>query len=336
MPEAPNDPQGALVLSLDFELAWGVRDTLDVRGAYRSHLEGARDIVPRLLEAFVRSGVSATWATVGFLFAESREEALHFAPAERPRYADARLDPYAAIARGEMGDGEHADPLYFAPSLVREIASAPGQELASHTYSHLYPMEDGVTAAAIEADLRAARSIAAAHGHDLRSLVMPRHQVRDGDLPLVASAGFVAHRGPEPNRLNRPRAGVGGPILVRIGRMLDSYVSLTGANEAAWPRPDRHGLVNVPESRFLRPPSRALRALEPLRVQRIVRAMRQAARSGRICHVWWHPHNMGADPERSLANLAAILDEFARLRDRFGFVSLSMDDVASRVRGDRG
>jgi hypothetical protein len=335
MPKQPSRPQGALVVSLDFELAWGVRDTLDVRGAYRSHLEGAREIVPRLLEVFVRSGVSATWATVGFLFAASREEALHFAPDERPRYVDARLDPYAAIARGEMGDGERAEPLYFAPSLVRQIAGAPGQELASHTYSHLYPMEEGVTAAAIAADFEAARAIAAHHGHDLRSLVIPRHQVRASELPLLAAAGFGAHRGPEPNRLNRPRPGVGGPILVRIGRMLDSYVSLTGANDAAWPQPDRFGLVNVPESRFLRPPSRALRALEPLRVQRIVRAMRHAARSGRICHVWWHPHNMGADPEQSLANLGAILDEFARLRDRYGFVSLSMDDVATRARVDR-
>jgi hypothetical protein len=335
MSEARSGPQGALVLSLDFELAWGVRDTLDVRGAYRAHLEGAREIVPRLLESFVRSGVSATWATVGFLFAESREEALHFAPDERPRYADARLDPYAAIAAGEMGDGERAEPLYFAPSLVREIAGAPGQELASHTYSHLYPMEEGVTATAIAADFEAARAIASHHGHDLRSLVMPRHQVRASELPLLAAAGFGAYRGPEPNRLNRPRPGVGGPILVRAGRMLDSYLSLTGANGAAWPRPDRFGLVNVPESRFLRPPSRALRLLEPVRVRRIVRAMRQAARSGRICHVWWHPHNMGADRERSLENLAAILDAFAELRDRYGFVSLSMNDVASIVRGER-
>ena len=41
---APVPPRtGALVLSLDFELAWGVRDTLGSDGPYRGHLLGARD-----------------------------------------------------------------------------------------------------------------------------------------------------------------------------------------------------------------------------------------------------------------------------------------------------
>lgn len=330
---SPNPPgTGALVISLDFELAWGVRDVLDVSGAYHGHLLGVRDVVPRLLDAFARHDVAATWATVGLLFAGSRDEALAHAPTERPAYVDPRLDPYAALEGGEVGEDERRDPLHFGASLVRSIATAPRQELGSHTFGHLYPMELGVTPAAIAADLAAAQAIGRAHGHDLRSLVMPRHQVRAVDLPLIAAAGFTAHRGPEPNALNRPRPGVDGPIVVRAGRFFDTYVSLTGANDAAWPAVDGHGLVDVPESRFLRPAVGSLRFLEPMRMARVVRAMETAARRGTVCHVWWHPHNFGADPDANLANLNVVLQAFARLRNAHGFESLTMHDVAERAR----
>ena len=51
-----------------------------------------------------------------------------------------------------------------------------------------------------------------------------------------------------------------------------------------------------------------------------------------MCHVWWHPHNYGADPGTNLANLETVLGAFDRLRDTHGFASLTMHDVAERAR----
>ncbi len=334
---APRARPGALVISLDFELAWGVRDVFDADGPYRAHLLGAREAVPRLLDAFVGEGVAATWATVGILFADGRDEALAFAPEVRPAYHDRRLDPYPALRgrdpREPVGEGEADDPLHFAGSLVRQIAEAPGQELASHTYSHLTAMEAGVTAEAFEADLAAARAIAGARGWTLRSLVMPRHQQRPDLLPLVAGAGFVAHRGPEPHRLATPHAGVHDAPWRRLGRLADAVLPLTGANDAPWPRPDRHGLVDVPESRFLRP---LLPRLGRWQERRIVGAMTAAARAGTICHLWWHPHNFGGDLEAHLAYLGRVLAAYRRLRDAYGFRSVSMGQVADEAARDAG
>jgi peptidoglycan/xylan/chitin deacetylase (PgdA/CDA1 family) len=333
---------GALVVSLDFELAWGVRDSLGVDGPYRAHLLGAREVVPRLLDLFAEWGVAATWATVGLLFAEGRDEALAFAPQVRPSYANARLDPYPALEGRDpherVGRDERDDPVRFAPSLVRAIATAPRQELASHTYAHFTALERGATLEAFEADLAAAQAIAAAKfgGAVLRSLVLPRHQLRPEYLPALARTGFVAHRGPEPHLLARPHAGVHDAAWKRAARLTDAYFPLTGANAAAWPTPDAIGLVDVPESRFLRPASRRLAALEPLRVRRIAQAMTAAARTGRLCHVWWHPHNFGADPDGNFANLCALLDTYDRLRDAHGFASLTMGEVAERARAAAG
>jgi len=133
--------RGALVISLDFELDWGVRDTLSLNGGYRENLLGAREVVPKLLALFDRYEIAATWATVGFLFASSREGLLAASPAVKPQYHDVRLDPY----RAEIGDDEQSDPLHYAASLVELIAAQPRQELATHTFSHYYCLEPGQT-----------------------------------------------------------------------------------------------------------------------------------------------------------------------------------------------
>jgi len=64
-------------------------------GPYRDNLLGARKAIPLILDLFEEFNVAASWAAVGFLFAESRRDREDFSPAVRPQYADTRLDPYS-------------------------------------------------------------------------------------------------------------------------------------------------------------------------------------------------------------------------------------------------
>ena len=318
---------GGLVVSLDFELEWGVRDTLAVGGGYRDALLGAREAVPRTLDAFAREGVAATWATVGFLFAESRDELQAHAPDVRPEYRNPALDPYSA----SLGEDERDDPIHYAPSLVREIAARPRQEVASHTYSHFYCLEDGATRDAFDADLASAVSIAAARGLTLRSLVFPRNQIRSDLLPVLRKHGFRTYRGAERNLLARPRPWERQQATVLRGaRLVDAYLNLTGSNAVPWRelRPE-NGVTDVPGSRFMRPAAQAFRAADPLRVARVVRGMRHAARHGHLYHLWWHPHNFGRYQDENFAALDVVLRAYAQLRDEFGFASYTMDEAAA-------
>ncbi len=329
---APPAGGGALVVSLDFELAWGVFDSLGADGAYRANLLGAREVVPRMLELFAAYEVGATWATVGFLFASGREELEAFSPGPdlRPTYADPRRDPY----RQRVGESERDDPLRFAPSLLRLIATTPRQEVASHTFSHYYSLEPGQTREQFRADLDAAMAIARAKGHTLRSLVVPRHQVRADYFEAIAAAGFEVHRSHERNALTVPGATGSDPRYRRALRLLDSYLPLTGHGGVPWAStaPDAHGLVDVRESRFLRPAIARLAPAEPLRQRRVLRAMERAARRGELFHLWWHPHNFGADLELNLANLRRVLEGYRRLRDAGLMRSLTMAEVGAAVR----
>lgn len=323
-------PEGALVLSLDFELHWGVRDHRAADGPYRGHLLGARTAVEQTLDLFAAYEVAATWATVGLLFARSREEQVAASPSLRPSYVDRALDPY----RESVGEGEAGDPLHFAPSLIERIRRTPRQELGTHTFGHYYCGEPGATPDSFRADLEAAQRIA---GVPMRSIVFPRNQSEAAYLRVLPEVGIAVYRGNPPGRLWEADGAAGRHPLRRVGRLLDTYLPVGGDDTVGWETvPEASGLANVRASRFLRPTHPRLAVLEPLRLRRITSSLSRAARRRRIYHLWWHPHNFGQHLEDNLGVLRRVLDAFAELREREGMVSLSMAEVADRARAAVG
>ena len=317
---------GALVISLDFELHWGMRDHVRTDGPYRRNFLGVREVVPRLLALFEEFGVGATWATVGMLFARSREELQRFSPTRRARYADPRLDPY-----GEpVGDGEADDPFHYAPSLVARIREAPRQELATHTFSHYYCREPGQDAAAFAADLASAVAIAETWGVPLRSIVFPRNQHEPAYDGALRAAGIRCYRGTQAAWMHRATRAGETTAAVRAARYADAFVPLSGPCTTRWDAlVQSSGLVDVPASFFLRPATGDWR--DELQHRRIHGAMRHAARTGAICHLWWHPHNFGADVDANVAALRRLLERWRELRDATGMESLGMAEVAERA-----
>jgi hypothetical protein len=54
------------LISLDFELMWGVRDHRSI-ATYGKNILGVREAIPAMLAMFTKYRVKATWATVGML-----------------------------------------------------------------------------------------------------------------------------------------------------------------------------------------------------------------------------------------------------------------------------
>jgi hypothetical protein len=117
----------------------------------------------------------------------------------------------------------------------------------------------------------------------------------------------------------------------RAARLADAYVPIAGHGTFRPRRDSRSGLVDVPGSAFLRPHSPRLRRLDPLKVNRIKRAMSHAAGRSEVFHLWWHPHNFGVDLRENMATLAAVLDHLDALRRTHGMQSLSMAEAASAL-----
>jgi peptidoglycan/xylan/chitin deacetylase (PgdA/CDA1 family) len=317
---------GTFTISIDFELYWGVRDSRGL-DAFRAHLDGARKAIPLMLNLFEQHQIHATWATVGFILCSDRDAALSAAPIERPGYENRALCPYRYLEQSTALDGRY----HFAPKLVELIAATPGQEVASHTFSHYYCREAGQTVAAFRADLAVAVRTAAAQGLVLRSLVFPRNQWNPDYLEVLAEHGISAYRGNEQGWLYAATNRVEQNAVRRIGRLLDSYVNLSGHHTYLLESCAGRLPLNFPASRFLRPYSRRLAWLDGLRLRRITQAMRHAARRHEVFHMWWHPHNFGIDTDQNMGFLERIIEEFEYLRRHDGMRSLGMAELADAL-----
>ena len=319
---------GALVISLDFELHWGVRDHVSRDDALYLRLSNARTAVADMLEVFVARHIRATWATVGFLFASTRDEVDAHLPRERPTYTRAELDPYVET----IGIDEEHDPEHLAGSLVDLIGASTGQEVGSHTFSHYYCLESGQSEATFRADLESARALALQRGLELTSLVLPGNQWNPAYASAVLDLGFRCIRGPQRSWAHAARQRNDQSILLRGSRLADTYIGVSPPPTTRWDNvllPS--GLCDVPASAFLRPYDSARKRLEPLRLARLRWGMRDAARHGRIFHLWWHPHNFSQHQSENFAVLEQVLDEFDRLAALEGMRSLTMADVVTTV-----
>lgn len=317
---------GKLIVSLDFELMWGVRDHRSA-AEYGDAIMGGRQAIPQMLALFSQRGIRATWATVGLLFARNRDEMKAYAPQSQPRYTQANLSPYPAL--DHIGEDEAQDPLHFGRSLLDRIAQADGQEIASHTFGHIYALEPGMTEQAWRADLGAAVAIAETAGHRLRSIVFPRNQMAPEHVAICRDLGMTAFRGVPNGRVYRPRSGGEQSLPVRALRLMDGALPVLGGQGFASPRYSQ-GSVDIPASRFLRPWSARMPLYSALHQRRVIQEMTEAAKAGKHYHLWWHPHNMGRNTGQNMAQLTAILDAFRHLRDAYDFQSASMADIAAQ------
>lgn len=325
-----NTQPGYLVISLDFELFWGMTDATTL-AEYGENVLGVRTALPRMLDLFTMYGIHATWATVGMLMARNKDELLSLLPPKdlRPQYADPRMSTYHYIEHTRIGHDESDDPHHYGPSLVAEILKTPNQELGNHTFSHYYAIDGDTNDARILArDLEAHATIAKTYDVTTSSIVFPRNQVSSAALPVLAQHGITAYRGNEDHFLYRARTYAHQSRFVRALRLVDHYVNISGYHTYPIPRADARGIANIPASRFFRPYMPLLGFLEPLRILRIKRAMTHAAKRGEVFHLWWHPHNFGVHQDQNFKNLENILTHFEKLKEKYGMKSATMKEIA--------
>ena len=315
--------QGTLVVSLDFELFWGMQDGWTL-SEYEANVLGGRKAIPQMLELFRKYGIHATWATVGFLFGENEQELCSFFPEEQPAYENKALSSYRCF--GTIGKNEQEAPCFYAPSLIRKIGATPGQEIASHTFSHYYCREDGQTVDQFRADMRAAKAIAESKGYDLRSVVLPRNQCEPEYTAVLTELGFTSYRDEENDWIHEK---VKFRPLMRLLRLMDVYLPLTG--QGGYVPKIENGIVNLVGSRMYKPYFKPLFFLEWLKIRRIKAQMRHAAKKGLTFHLWWHPHNVGVRTDLHMQQLEEILDYYDKMKATYGMRSLNMAEAAKEV-----
>lgn len=336
---------GKFVISLDFELHWGVFDKRTVE-SYQSNLLMVRPVITRMLELADKYGVSLTFSTVGFLFAETKNELMEHIPSVKPTYTNTNLSPYPLLE--SIGDSESEDPFHFGNSIIVDIVKTGKHEIGSHTFSHYYCHENGQTTEQFEEDIKAAVSIAKSKDIIVESIIFPRNMIDPRQeldrkyLDICFRNGIKSYRGRETsfiynghNSLFYNKFHFSRQLMVYIKKLLritDTYVNITGHNTYNLDSlKTKNGVLNLPSSRFLRSYSQKLSFIEGLKLRRIKKAMTHAAIKNKLYHLWWHPHNFGSYTDKNFTTLEEIFKEYSKLNKEYGFQSMTMTELTDQL-----
>jgi len=323
---------GSLVISLDMELYWGLMDKKPPP-SYMSSIEGVRLAVPKILDIFKSYNISATWACVGMTLEKEAADILSTPVSERPHYLQQNYSNYVLCDKFASYIDCNKN-LFFASDLIRLIAQTPGQEIGSHSYSHLYFLEEGLTLDDMRSDFLRMEAICQQNNiAKLKSFVFPRNQFSSKALRFLKEFEFKTYRGNQHGKIYYPtedKISIQGYVIKAL-RILNEYINISG-DDLTDPNDliislYYDGVCNIPASRFLRPYSEKLKSIEELRFLRIANSLRKAAINNKIYHLWWHPHNFGTNIGENIIFLERILMQFKDLNISYGMKSYNMQTL---------
>lgn len=319
---------GKFIISLDFELLWGMRDKKNIAN-YGENISGVHQVIPRLLKICRQYNVKGTYSIVGFLFFENKIDLMSNLPNLKPLYKDVNLSPYNGYF--DTIEGVSDNVYHFAPLLIKEIQNHPENEIGTHTFSHYYCLEKGQTIQAFRNDLQSAINVAKKQNLELTSLIFPRNQFNKDYLDVCSELGIICYRGNENSWLYRAKNAEEESLLRRFFRIADAYFNISGHNCYSDRFLKDNTPVNIPSSRFLRPYSRRLKFLEGLRLRRIKTGMSYAAKNNLTYHLWWHPHNFGINQNENFLFLEKILQHYEYLNKKYFFKSYTMTELTKEL-----
>lgn len=320
---------GSFVISLDYELMWGMFDVVSKDGYGKTNVENVPQVIYRLVDLFQKYDVHATFATVGMLMYNNKQELVADMPIVRPSYDIPERSAY----NGTIGDiKEYEELLFFQLPVVESLKLSNVIEVGTHTYCHYYCWEKGQTIEQFDADIKKAVEVANHNGIELKSIIFPRNQVSPEHLKVCSKYGITSYRGNALKYFNEPMSKAEA-IKNRICRLLDAYINVGGMSTVPYSDIDvNEQPVNLRASRLLRPYIPLLSCFEGLRLKRMKAEMLYAAKKGEMYHIWWHPHNFGLYMEQNLAFLEELLKCYKDCHLRYGMQSYTMKELCKELR----
>ncbi|WP_029032981.1 polysaccharide deacetylase family protein [Salinimicrobium terrae] len=318
---------GHFVISLDFELLWGVFDVVDYNDKFR-YFRNTREEIPKILTLFERYDIHATWAIAGMLFNKDWNEWEKNKPLKLPIYRNSKLSPYSFINNLSEEEKYKLNDLVFAPELIKDIKKTAGQEIGTHTYSHFYCLEEGQNVVDFKHDLEKAIELAEAKNIAIKTLVFPRNQMKEEYLKVCAGLGINNVRS-NPSDWYWENT-LSENIFTKLARSGDAYFPLGKKTYNLEPKPS-DVVLKQPASRFFRPVE-SNQVLRKLKLKRIKNEITNAAQNGETYHLWWHPHNFGDDPVASMNDLELILQHFKICKEQYGLQSVNMQELQNSIR----
>jgi hypothetical protein len=305
--------KGYFLFSLDTELAWGHYDCFQ-ENMFSKNGRKERQAVHRLLEIFDEFNITATWAVVGHLFYEKCEKC-DICPIMEWK------DKHPSFEQIYETDNS----LWYGMDVI-DLLLTNGfrHEIAFHGYTHKIFTEDSMTKQEANIEIQEWQRIASRKNIIPYSAVFPRNRV--GHLLAFKEAGYICYRGDE---LHPKDYKI--PLLGKVLNLVDLVLQIR-TPQVYELKVDGTGLINLPSSRWLFGMNHKIEAvfdafnLHLLRIRKMVKAVKIAAREGKIIHIWAHPEEFKT--EKDFEKLRFLLSFVSEEVKKGTLQSIGMADLA--------
>ena len=309
--------KGYFLFSLDTELGVGYFDH-DVERHRLFSKDGVteRQRIQRVLELCEKYHIHGTWAIVGHLFFKQCEYCEHCLVKKWKGKYQSYEEAYGT-----------SHPLWYGPDVVKKIQNTGVfQEIGFHGHTH--ETFDTMSDDQAQLEIEEWKRVAERFGIKATSVIFPRDRV--GKLALLHANGFNAYR-----------RDVDLSLLIRnrfFGRYLKTLDHILGISTApSYPLDAVHdeGMLRLTASQHLfafnRGVDRVLDrlGLTHLRIRRIIRGIKRAARRGEMFHFWAHPWEF--ETAGDVEKLERILSTVERLVESGKMETVTMSQMASII-----
>ena len=305
----------SLIISLDFELLWGLSGWNENQIAkYAPHIQGSVFALESILKLFSEYNIKCTIAYVGAMSCDSKKQLLCLKKdLPEPSYKSTIFSSYNSILPLTE---KYPSEYFFCPNVIENLSHNKLVELASHTFSHFYCLEEGITFEDFRNDLKLMQIV----NPNLKTIIFPRNQVNRDMLSLCEDFGYTHFRDKFNHRLYRVQETKSKYTLDGALRLLDTYLPISGKQSFSVSQQENK-IKSISDSTFLRPFNPKLSFLEPFKINKIKNQMNYAAKEGKNYHLWWHPHNFGLHLKENLNSLRIICEHYSKLKTLYGMQS---------------
>lgn len=310
----------SFVLSIDFELFWGLIDIKKIN-EYSENIKKVNEVIPMILKLLNKYQISCTWATVGSIMLNNYDDWISFIKKNSSGH-------YFLNNKNKLDKIKENQVLFFNPNLIKQILNEEGQEIGSHTFSHIILNEKKNNLHEFEDDLILNLKITKEQKIDLKSIVFPQNIFNKELLNIVEKHGIKSFRGNKKSFLYKNGDRISFGNFGRFLRFLDSSISISGNN--IFISEINNKLIDIKASMFLRNYQSLKKFnLINLHLERIQKQMYLAATSNKNFHLWFHPHNFGLNPSENIFLLTKIFEYFNILNKGYGMISKNMSNFSN-------
>jgi peptidoglycan/xylan/chitin deacetylase (PgdA/CDA1 family) len=288
--------KGTFIISLDCEGKWGMADQIGpFHNRFITH-DRLIDAYQTLIRLFDRYNVPATFAFVmAFILDEARRR--HF----RHYFCDDVVDGQNWLRHYRNAEAAGNLDGWFCPEALNIVRRSGRHEIAAHGFSHV-PLAEGITSRLVAArEMRACLAVAENLEVAVTTFVYPRNQI--GHVDLLAESGFRGFRE--------------APLKPRwlTGKAASLISELDVFSKAEKPLPShRSGIARIPGGQMVNWQHGLRRAIPgPISTCKWASIVADAAKNGKVAHLWLHPHNILTAP-KTLDRVEAVLKQVAYWR----------------------